>query len=109
MDIEFIDNKIGYWENVKKLLLEELPNDASLDTVIYKKYLELENVAEVAKWLNKSGYSLISKSTGASIKYISNNVTERLEDKKADVDEELKQCVQKIFKNHKKYASKRWT
>lgn len=93
---------------MKELLIEEIPPNATLDTIVYKKYLEIESVKEVADWLNSKGYRKKNPNTGNDIKYISNDVTERLKDKNAQVPTELKECVKKLFAKHKAYANKRY-
>lgn len=66
---------------MRKLLLEEISANATLDTIIYKKYLELESAKEVAIWLNNAGYRKESSSRGNKVKYDSNDITARIKDK----------------------------
>lgn len=102
MRIEDIDKKIEGLQFLKKLCLEPIKEDENLDTKIYKKYLEVESVKNVAIWLNEKGYRIESPATGEKIKYQSNDVTARLKDKKAEVREDLKEVVQKLFLKNKK-------
>ena len=102
MRIEDIDRKIERLQFLKKLCLEQIEEEDNLDTKIYKKYLELENVKNVAIWVNEQGYRIASPSTGEMIKYQSNDITARLHDKKADVREDLKEVVQKLAAKNKK-------
>lgn len=102
MRIEDIDKKIEHLQFLKKLCLEQIEEDDNLDTKIYKKYLEVENVKNVAIWLNEQGYRVESPATGEKIKYQSNDVTARLKDKKAEVREDLKEVVQKLAAKNRK-------
>lgn len=102
MRIEDIDKKIEQLQFLKMLCLEPIPEGSSLDTIIYKKYLEIESVKNVAKWLNDQGYRIESPATGEKIKYHENDVSARIKDKKADVREDLKGVVQKLFLKNKK-------
>ena len=101
MRIEDIDKKIEELQHLKMLCLEPILEADNFDTIIYKKYLELENVKNVAKWLNENGHKKISPSTGKLINYDENDMSARIKDKKADVREELKQVVQKLFIKNK--------
>lgn len=78
------------------------PND-SLDTIVFKKYLELENVTKVAEYINELGYRKEKQK-----KYMSNDISAILNNKKADVDVELKKFIIKLFTGHKKGNSKRY-
>lgn len=102
MRVEDIDKKIEHLQYLKRLCLEPISDGASLDTIIYKKYLEMESVKNIAKWLNDKGYRIASPATGEMIKYQSNDITARLKDKKAEVREDLKEIVQKLFSKNKK-------
>jgi len=102
MNIEVIDTEIEHLKYLKNLCLEEVPEGATLDTIIYKKYLKMESVKNVAKRLNDEGYRIRSPATGEQIKYQSNDITARLKDKKADVRQDLKELVQKMFMKNKK-------
>lgn len=108
MKVEEIDLKIAELEKLKNMLLEGIHENDSLDTIIFKKYLELENVAQIASWLNELGYRIKSSSTDNMIKYNSNDITARIIDKHADVRADIKETVQKLFKQHKKGVMKRW-
>lgn len=108
MTLEKVEEKIKYWQKVKELLMQELPLNASLDTIIYKKYLEIENVKVVADWINEQGYRRKNATTGNEIKYTSNDITERLKDKNAQVSSELRDCVKQLFLQHKAYINKRY-
>lgn len=108
MKVEEIDLKIKELEKLKELLLEEIPEDAAFELKIFKKYLELENVAQIATWLNDAGYRKRSMSTDKMIKYDSNDVTAIITNSKAGVRQDLKDIVQKLFKQHKKGAMRKW-
>ncbi|WP_052870879.1 hypothetical protein [Clostridium botulinum] len=106
MRLEDINNKISKLQEIKKLLLKPMPDNPTLEQIIYKNYLELENVTKVMKIVNDLGYRKIKKDN--KIKYVTNDISEILTDKNVEVEEDLKNLVQKIFKKNKKGAIKSW-
>ena len=107
-DIEKSYKRIYFLELLVKLDQEPIYEDDNLDTIIYKKYMDLENVSNVAKWLNEQGYRLESPVTGEMIKYKSTDISTTLTDKKIDVRADLKEAVQQLFIENKNKAMKRW-
>ena len=109
MKVKDIDKRINETitklENIKKILIkyEKINDNDNLSTIIYKKYLELESVQNVADYLNEKGYKVDSPTGGR--KYQTNDVSKYFKERKyynGLVEEELKEFVIKLFKNHKK-------
>lgn len=96
MKIDFVNKRLEYWEKVKRIIETPIEDGASLETIVFKKYLEEENVTKVANYINSLGYRKVNSNTGTAIKYIPKDVTMFLSNKNADVDKELKDLVQGI-------------
>lgn len=67
-----------------------------VETVIYKLYLQLNNVSLVADEVNKIGFRIKTESTKGQRKYTSNDITQILESDKVQVDRELNEVVKMI-------------
>lgn len=106
MKLEDIENKIAKLKELKAILIRPLSNNPTLEEIIYKSYLELESVTKVMKKINNLGYRKIKKDN--EIKYTTNDISDILTSKNVDVEEDLKNLVQKIFKKNKKGAVKTW-
>ncbi|MCD3351228.1 hypothetical protein G8V03_09530 [Clostridium botulinum D/C] len=106
MTLEEISEKISKLQEIKDILLKPMPDNPTLEEIIYKSYLELESVTKVMKKINDLGYRKIKK--GTEIKYVTNDISDILTSKNVDVEEDLKNLVQKIFKKNKKGAIKSW-
>lgn len=101
MRIEDIDKKINELNKFKSLLSIGIKDEDTLNTKIFKKYLEEENVKKVAEYINSLGY----RKAGCKKprKFISNDISEILSDKNIILEnEELKEIVAKLFKSNKK-------
>lgn len=85
-----------------------IEKDDSLETIVFKKYLELENVQRVAKAINDLGYRIKTESWVGERKYTSNDITAILTDEKCPVEKKLRDTVQ--YLQYKNYAvmSKIW-
>lgn len=103
MKIEEVNKKIEQLERIKSFLEVPIEADSSMDTIIYKKYLEYENVSGVSRWLSENGYMKKSEDSTRLIKYNAADVSNSIKDKNVDVDEELKKIVKKLFKKHSRY------
>ena len=97
MNIEDINKKVKELNKLKKLLKILITEDDTLEEIVYKKYLELESVTIVSKYINELGYRINNR------KYIPNDITQIITDKKLVIkNDDLKQIVSKIFNSHKK-------
>lgn len=97
MNIEDINKKVRELNKLKKLLKIIITEDDTLEEIVYKKYLELESVTIVSKYINNLGYRINKR------KYIPNDITQIITDKKMVIkNNDLKQIVSKIFNSHKK-------
>lgn len=103
MTIEEVNKKIKQLELIRSFLEEPIKEDDSIDTIIYKKYLEYENVSNVSKWLNEKGYTKMNEDNTKVVKYNPGDVSKSIKDKTVDVEERLKEIVKKLFNKHSKY------
>nr|DAY60717.1 MAG TPA: Putative integrase [Caudoviricetes sp.] len=113
MKIEYIDEQLEKYAYMKECLLKysEIKANEALEVKIFKMYLNIESTTKIASWLNQNGYRL--PSIKGQRKYRVTDISEILNNKEADVDEELKYIVQKLFKANKSGAKqkewdKRW-
>lgn len=71
------------------------------ETIVFKKYLEVENVSHVAKYVNDLGYRVKTNTNIGERKYNGTDITEILISD-VNIDEELKEVVKYLQdKNHK--------
>lgn len=70
----------------------EIEKNDNFETIVFKKYLETENVSNVAKYINDLGYRIKTDSYIGERKYKSTDITEILM-KDVDVNKELKEIV----------------
>jgi len=97
MKIEDLDKKIKELNKFKKLLKMEITEFEDVENIIFKKYLECERVASVAKFINDLGYRINNR------KYIANDISDVITDKDIVINsKDLKLVVYKIFQSHKK-------
>jgi hypothetical protein len=88
----------AFTSKVKKLtdIFEdcEVQPDDTLETIIFKKYIELGNVAKVAEYINDQGYRIKTDSNIGQKKYIHNDISDVLNDKKVSVDKKFIRAIQ---------------
>ena len=97
MNIEIVNEKIKELNKLKKLLNLEITEFESVEIIIFKKYLQEESVAKVAKFINDLGYRINNR------KYIANDISDVITDKHIVINNnQLKQIVYKMFQGHKK-------
>ena len=92
-------NKLEIIDFILKIKNEiEIKKEDDLNTIIFKKYIELENVIEVAEYVNGAGHRIKTTSWIGERKYLHKEITEIL---KSDVvvDERLKTAVRYIINN----------
>lgn len=90
-----------YMNNINKVLKvmeESIPvsDEDSLETVIFKKYLELENVTKVAKEVNEMGYRVKTDTYVGHRKFCASEITEIIEGEALGVEDNLKEAVKWI-------------
>lgn len=83
---------------IKKIInvLEKFSKINEMDTfeiIVFKKYLELENVSKVAKYVNELGYRIKTNSYIGERKYNGTDITEILIKDNVKVEDELKEVV----------------
>lgn len=79
----------------------------SLETIVYKKYLELENVYKVSNYINDLGHRIKTQSHIGERKYTPNDITEIITSD-ADVETNLKEVVQDLQDRNYNAVSKIW-
>lgn len=105
-----------YNENMKKYkeiikVIEEnteIKDTDSLETIVFKKYLELENVQSVAKYINDLGYRIKTNSYVGERKYKGTDITNILA-KDVDVEKKLKKVVQNLQDKNYSEMLKHWS
>ena len=86
----------------------EIKDTDSFETIIFKKYLELENVQSVAKYINDLGKRVKTDSYVGERKYIGTDITEILI-KDVDVEPKLKNVVQNLQDKNYREMLKHWS
>jgi hypothetical protein len=106
--------KVRYEELAKKItskyrsdmkaikgLIEVIENNSNIEdgdtfeTIIFKKYLELENVKKVADYINSLGYRVKTESYIGERKYTSNDISEIIAGG-AEIETKIKNAVQEL-------------
>ncbi len=94
-------------------IIETIENNAvinendSLETIVFKKYLEMENADKVSKYINDLGYRIKTNSWLGKRKYISSDISDIITGN-PDIDPELKAVVQKLQEYNFSSVSKIW-
>lgn len=124
---EIIKNKIkGYRKLEKKIIkkhnekiqkIEKIINilenksaikeDDNFETIVFKKYLELESVRAVANYINELGYRVKTNSYVGERKYIGTDITKIILSD-IEIDKELKEIVKLIQELNYEHMSKKW-
>ena len=92
---------------IKVLDSSDIENDDNFETIVFKLYIQLDSVTRTAKELNRLGFRL-KTSRNTERKYTSNDITEIIKNKNADVDLELKEIVQRRQRYNYNKAEKKW-
>lgn len=110
MDIKFAESEIKRWESIKAILLRsEIEESDDVISRIFKLYLRLESVTNVAKVINDMGFRT-KGSTDLGRKYIPKDISDIITDKKIIIEDiELQKLVVSLFQNHKIYSLKCWS
>lgn len=105
MNIETLRNQIKKIEETIRFIEKNKVNEEdSLETIIFKKYLEFENTKKVTKHINDLGYrkTTSNKQGIKERKYITTDISTILKDKNAKVETKLKTYVIKLFNKNKR-------
>lgn len=86
----------------------EIKEDDTFETIVFKKYLELENVKKVADYVNQLGYRIKTNSYIGERKYIGNDISEIIINKDCLVEKKLKTIVQSLQYKNYEAMSKIW-
>ncbi len=100
--IQKIEKIINILENKS-----QIQEDDNFETIVFKKYLELENVRAVANYINESGYRVKTDSYIGERKYIGKDITKIILSDIA-IDKELKEVVKLIQELNYEHMSKKW-
>ena len=100
--IQKIEKIINILENKS-----QIQEDDNFETIVFKKYLELENVRAVANYINESGYRVKTDSYIGERKYIGKDITKIILSD-LDIDKELKEVVKLIQELNYEHMSKKW-
>lgn len=100
--IQKIEKIINILEN--KSAIKE---DDNFETIVFKKYLELESVRAVANYINKLGYRVKTNSYVGERKYIGTDITKIILSD-IEIDKELKEIVKLIQELNYEHMSKKW-
>lgn len=73
-----------------------IKSNDSLETIIFKKYLELGDVVKVATYINNRGYRIKTSSYKGQKKYISNDIAEVISNINDSVDNELVKAIKEM-------------
>ncbi len=93
-EIKFIEKVIKVIENNGTIKEED-----TIETIIFKKYLELENVQLVANYINDLGYRIKTESYKGKRKFIGSDISDIIASN-VKVDKNLKEIVQYIHYEH---------
>lgn len=94
---------VKYNKNIRNInkIIKAIQNNSQInendtfETIVFKKYLELENVTNVAKYINDLGYRVKTDSYIGERKYIGKDITDILISNVA-IDHELKEVVREL-------------
>jgi hypothetical protein len=100
--IQKIEKTINILENKS-----QIKEDDNFETIVFKKYLELESVRAVANYINELGYRVKTDSYIGERKYIGTDITKIILSD-IEIDKELKEVVKLIQELNYEHMSKKW-
>lgn len=100
--IQKIEKIINILENKS-----QIKEDDNFETIVFKKYLELESVRAVANYINELGYRVKTNSYIGERKYIGTDITKIILSD-IEIDKELKEVVKLIQELNYEHMSKKW-
>ena len=110
---EAIKSKIKGYRKLEEKIINILENksqikeDDNFETIVFKKYLELESVRAVANYINELGYRVKTNSYIGERKYIGTDITKIILSD-LDIDKNLKEVVKLIQELNYEHMSKKW-
>lgn len=72
--------------------LNILEEDDDINTIVFKKYIELSDVRRVTDYINSLGVKIPTDTYVGERKYLTNDIT-RILNSKAEVNPELRECI----------------
>ena len=100
--IQKIEKIINILENKS-----QIKEDDNFETIVFKKYLELESVRAVENYINELGYRVKTNSYVGERKYIGTDITKIILSD-IEIDKELKEVVKLIQELNYEHMSKKW-
>ena len=85
----------------------QIKEDDNFETIVFKKYLELESVRAVANYINELGYRVKTDSYIGERKYIGKDITKIILSD-IDIDKELKEVVKLVQELNYEHTLKKW-
>lgn len=104
MDVKTLNEQIRKLQDMIKFIENnQISEGDSVETIIFKKYLELESTKKVTNYINELGYRkpTTNKQGIYERKYITTDISNTLKDKRVRVDKELKDFVIKLLNKNK--------
>lgn len=101
-----IDNRISNYAKVSKAISNKVESfielveiikdikEGNFETIVFKKYIELSEVKEVTKYINDNGYRVKTGTHVGERKYIHNDISDILNNKKLCIDSRLYDAVE---------------
>ena len=100
--IQKIEKIINILENKS-----QIKEDDNFETIVFKKYLELESVRAVANYTNELGYRVKTNSYIGERKYIGTDITKIILSD-IEIDKELKEVAKLVQELNYEHMLKKW-
>ena len=100
--IQKIEKIINILENKS-----QIKEDDNFETIVFKKYLELESVRAVANYINELGYRVKTNSYIGERKYIGTDITKIILSD-IEIDKELKEVAKLVKELNYEHMLKKW-
>ena len=85
----------------------QIKEDDNFETIVFKKYLELESVRAVANYINELGYRVKTNSYIGERKYIGTDITKIILSD-IEIDKELKEVAKLVQELNYEHMLKKW-
>lgn len=105
MDIEDLKKQIREIEKTIRFIQKNIVIEGdSLETIVFKKYLEVESTKKVTDYVNELGYrkATSNKQGVQERKYITTDISSIIKNKNVNVEKRLKAYVVKLFSKNKR-------
>ena len=100
--IQKIEKIINILENKS-----QIKEDDNFETIVFKKYFELESVRAVANYINELGYRVKTNSYIGERKYIGTDITKIILSD-IEIDKELKEVAKLVQELNYEHMLKKW-